>query len=172
LRTRRDTAARIIGLLAFACTRDPVGVVFVNYGDLENAFSQFMRDRIFDDVWPLGRRALHDIGAALEPMHSKGGDIGHSTASMDVPFTVPLERRLFGLVHEAGRVKVYGSGLISSHGDAANALGDKCDRRPFSLDAVLAQPFEIDRLQDVLFVVDDYKQLFEAVEEAGARMQL
>jgi len=78
----------------------------------------------------------------------------------------------FGLVHEAGRVKVYGSGLISSHGDAANALGDKCDRRPFSLDAVLAQPFEIDRLQDVLFVVDDYKQLFEAVEEAGARMQL
>jgi phenylalanine-4-hydroxylase len=78
----------------------------------------------------------------------------------------------FGLVQEDGRVKVYGSGLISSHGDAANALGDTCDRRPFSLDAVLAQPFEIDRLQDVLFVVDDYKQLFEAVEEAGSRMQL
>ena len=28
----------------------------------------------------------------------------------------------FGLVQEDGRVKVYGSGLISSHGDAANAL--------------------------------------------------
>ena len=76
----------------------------------------------------------------------------------------------FGLVHEDGRIKVYGSGLISSAGDAANALSPACERRPFSLDAVLAQPFEIDRLQDVLFVVEDFSQLFEAVEEAGRRI--
>ena len=75
----------------------------------------------------------------------------------------------FGLVRERGRIRVYGSGLISSHGDAANALGDRCERRPFSLDAVLAQPFEIDRLQDVLFVVDSFDQLFEAVETIGTR---
>ena len=78
----------------------------------------------------------------------------------------------FGLVHEDNAVKVYGSGLISSHGDATNALGPTCERRPFSLDAVLAQPFEIDRLQDVLFVVDDYQQLFAAVEQATTQMQL
>ncbi len=76
----------------------------------------------------------------------------------------------FGLVRERGRLRVYGSGLISSAGDAANALGPNCDRRPFSLDAVIAQPFEIDRLQDVLFVVEDFEQLFEAVAEAGRRM--
>jgi phenylalanine-4-hydroxylase len=76
----------------------------------------------------------------------------------------------FGLVREEGRLKVYGSGLISSAGDAANALGPKCDRRPFTLDAVLAQPFEIDHFQDVLFVVDDFEQLFEAVDEAGRRI--
>ena len=76
----------------------------------------------------------------------------------------------FGLVREDGELKVYGSGLISSAGDAANALSPACERRPFSLDAVLAQPFEIDRLQDVLFVVEDFAQLFEAVEEAGRRI--
>jgi phenylalanine-4-hydroxylase len=76
----------------------------------------------------------------------------------------------FGLVREDGELKVYGSGLISSAGDAANALSPACDRRPFSLDAVIAQPFEIDRLQDVLFVVDDFAQLFAAVAEAGQRM--
>lgn len=75
----------------------------------------------------------------------------------------------FGLIREAGRVKIYGSGLISSQGDAANALGPTCERRPFSLGAVLAQPFEIDRLQDVLFVVDSFDQLFEAVAELRAR---
>jgi phenylalanine-4-hydroxylase len=75
----------------------------------------------------------------------------------------------FGLVRERGQVRIYGSGLISSHGDAANALSDKCERRPFELDAVLSQPFEIDRLQDVLFVVDSFDQLFQAVSEIRRR---
>lgn len=76
----------------------------------------------------------------------------------------------FGLVSEAGRVKVYGSGLISSAGDAANALGRGCERRPFALEQVLAQPFEIDRFQEVLFVVDDFSQLFAAVDDAARRL--
>jgi phenylalanine-4-hydroxylase len=70
----------------------------------------------------------------------------------------------FGLIREAGAVKVYGSGLISSHADAANALGKGCERRPFVLEQVLDQPFRIDDLQPVLFVVEDFGQLFEAVE--------
>jgi phenylalanine-4-hydroxylase len=74
------------------------------------------------------------------------------------------------LILEKGQLKVYGSGLISSAGDAANALGPKCDRRPFSLDAVLSQPFEIDHFQDVLFVVDSFDQLFEAVDAAERRL--
>ena len=78
----------------------------------------------------------------------------------------------FGLVREGGEVKVYGSGLISSAGDAANALGPDCDRRPFSLDAVFAQAFEIDRLQEVLFVVDGFEQLFEATDAAAERLGL
>ena len=77
----------------------------------------------------------------------------------------------FGLVREAGAVKVYGSGLISSHGDAANALSGACERRPFRLDDVIAQPFEIDHLQNILFVVDDFEELFEAVEEMDRRRQ-
>jgi phenylalanine-4-hydroxylase len=76
----------------------------------------------------------------------------------------------FGLIREDGEVKVYGSGLISSAGDAANALSDRCDRRAFALDAVFAQPFEIDRLQDVLFVVESFEQLFAAVKETGRRV--
>jgi phenylalanine-4-hydroxylase len=76
----------------------------------------------------------------------------------------------FGLIHEQGEVKVYGSGLISSHGDAAHALGPDCERRRFSLDAVLAQPFEIDHFQDVLFVVDRFDQLFAAVNEMDRRI--
>lgn len=76
----------------------------------------------------------------------------------------------FGLVHERGDVRIYGSGLISSHGDAAKALGPDVERREFTLDAVIAQPFAIDDLQPVLFVVDGFAPLFEAVETLAARM--
>lgn len=72
----------------------------------------------------------------------------------------------FGLVREQGSVRVYGSGLISSHEDAANALGPACERRPFSLEAVFEQPFEIDQLQSLLFVTDSFDQLHAAVAEA------
>ena len=75
----------------------------------------------------------------------------------------------FGLVRERGRTRIYGSGLISSHGDAANALGPRCERRPFVLDDVIGQPFEIDQLQDVLFEVQSFDQLFEAVETLTTR---
>jgi phenylalanine-4-hydroxylase len=75
----------------------------------------------------------------------------------------------FGLIRERGATKIYGSGLISSHADAANALGATCERRPFELDVVLNQSFEIDKLQTVLFVVDSFDQLFEAVETIRGR---
>lgn len=75
----------------------------------------------------------------------------------------------FGLIRERGKTRIYGSGLISSHGDAANALGDRCRRLPFDIDKVLAQPFEIDHFQDVLFVIDSFDQLFEAVETIDKR---
>jgi phenylalanine-4-hydroxylase len=75
----------------------------------------------------------------------------------------------FGLVLEKDGVRVYGSGLISSQSDAANALSPACEHRPFDLDQVLEQPFRIDELQPVLFVVSGFSQLFEAVEELASR---
>ena len=77
----------------------------------------------------------------------------------------------FGLIRERGELRVYGSGLISSAGDATNALGPSCDRRPFSLDAVVRQPVDPHRLQDVLFVIESFDELFEAVEEAKRRLE-
>lgn len=76
----------------------------------------------------------------------------------------------FGLIAERRELKVYGSGLISSAADAANALSNTCEKRPFSLDAVIDQPFEIDHLQNTLFVVQSFNQLFDAVTEMERRI--
>ncbi|HEX6747834.1 MAG TPA: phenylalanine 4-monooxygenase [Longimicrobium sp.] len=127
---------------------------------------------IFHDVF--GHVPLHADPVFADFLQRFGAVAARAESDEDVAkmarlfwFTVE-----FGLVREPGAVKLYGSGLISSAGDAANALGPGCDRRPFSLDAVFAQEFEIDRFQDVLFVVDSFEQLFAAVSEAERRLEL
>ena len=75
----------------------------------------------------------------------------------------------FGLIEENGAVRAYGSGLISSHADCLNALGDSCERRPFSLAEVMEQSFEIDHVQPVLFVIQRFEELFDAVTSAEAQ---
>lgn len=119
---------------------------------------------IFHDVFghvplhsdPVFAAFLQEFGALASEARTE-----EETTAMARLFWFTVE---FGLVRERGEVRIYGSGLISSHADAANALGPHCDRRPFDLDAVLAQPFEIDHIQDVLFVVESFEQLFGAVE--------
>lgn len=92
----------------------------------------------------------------------------------------------FGLIHEDGRLKIYGSGLISSHGESEHALtapeppagvhlapndtSGKLERRKFDLDRVIATPFEIDHYQPVLYVLDSFEQLRDAMNEYAARV--
>ena len=125
---------------------------------------------IFHDVF--GHVPLHSDPVFADFLQKFGEAAAAAVSDEDVRrmarlfwFTVE-----FGLIRQENRIKVYGSGLISSAGDCANALGPKCDRRPFDLDAVLSQHFEIDSYQDVLFVVESFDQLFEAVKEAKRRI--
>lgn len=83
----------------------------------------------------------------------------------------------FGLIAEDGRTKLYGSGLISSLGESEHALSSPhVDRRSFDLDLVCETPFEIDHYQPILYVLDSFEQLRDAMngyaervlEEAGA----
>ncbi len=76
----------------------------------------------------------------------------------------------FGLVRESGQLKAYGSGLMSSAGELRHAVESQdVERVPFDLDRVLKQNFEIDHYQPVLFVIESYEQLYEAVGAVEAR---
>ncbi|MEO1128663.1 MAG: phenylalanine 4-monooxygenase [Planctomycetota bacterium] len=87
----------------------------------------------------------------------------------------------FGLIHEEGKLKLYGSGLISSEGEGHHALeSPKVDRRAFDLDTVCDTSFEIDHYQPILYVLDSFEQLRDAMqtyaervlEEAGKTQEL
>ena len=125
---------------------------------------------IFHDVF--GHVPLHSDPVFADFLQQFGALAAAARSERDIDamarlfwFTVE-----FGLIHEEGRTKVYGSGLISSQSDAANALSHAATRRQFTVDAVIAQPFEIDRVQDVLFVIESFDQLFEAVRTLSDRL--
>ncbi|MEP7174968.1 MAG: phenylalanine 4-monooxygenase [Gemmatimonadales bacterium] len=72
----------------------------------------------------------------------------------------------FGLMRgpDGQGIKVYGSGLLSSHGEIAHAVDSPLVQRyPMQLEWVVNQYFEIDRYQPLLFVVDSFDHLFELV---------
>jgi phenylalanine-4-hydroxylase len=75
----------------------------------------------------------------------------------------------FGVIRERTEFKVYGSGLISSHGECMNVIGGHCAIHDFSLDAVLATPVKVDELHKLLFAVSSFDQIYEAMHEAERR---
>lgn len=75
----------------------------------------------------------------------------------------------FGLIRQHGEIKVYGSGLISSHGECLNVMEGHCAIREFDLDEVMNTPVKIDELHKLLFVVNSFDQIYEAMHEAEKR---
>lgn len=78
----------------------------------------------------------------------------------------------FGVIRERGEVKVYGSGLISSHGECTHVIegGADLEIRDFDLDRVLEEPVDTGNMQKVLYAIESYEQIYEATKEAEARL--
>jgi phenylalanine-4-hydroxylase len=75
----------------------------------------------------------------------------------------------FGVIRRSDGIKVYGSGLISSHGECRNVIDGHCVIRDFSLDEVLGTPVKVDELHHLLFAVSSFDQIYEAMDEAERR---
>jgi len=81
----------------------------------------------------------------------------------------------FGVIRQAGRIKLYGSGLISSHGESNYVIrhlqdGGGPEIRDFNLDQVLDQEFIVSEMQKVLYAVESFDQIYEAAQAAERRL--
>ena len=78
----------------------------------------------------------------------------------------------FGLMRGRDGLKVYGSGLLSSHGEIAHAIGSpEVQRYPIQLEWAINQGFEINHYQPLLFIVDSFDHLFSLVDQLEAWMK-
>lgn len=76
----------------------------------------------------------------------------------------------FGVIRQHGALKVYGSGLISSHGECSYVMRGGPEIRDFNLDEVLQHDFSISEMQPVLYAVESFEQIYEVAQEAGRRL--
>ena len=72
----------------------------------------------------------------------------------------------FGLVREDGDLRIYGSGIVSSHGESLFALDDASPHRiGFDLARVMRTEYRIDDYQRSYFVIPDFETLLRATTE-------
>jgi len=157
-----------------------------------NAFFEMLEARMFPaTTWLRGRESLayipepdifHDVFGHV-PMHAHpvfADFLQHyGSVCARIRDAQALERlgRLFwytvefGLMRQDSRIKVYGSGVISSHGECTNVIEGGCEIRPFRLDEVLETPVKVDELQKVLFAIESFDQIYEAMQEAESRVK-
>jgi phenylalanine-4-hydroxylase len=72
----------------------------------------------------------------------------------------------FGLVEEAGALRIYGSGIVSSRGESIFALDDPSPNRiAFDLKRVMQTEYRIDDYQQSYFVIPSFDELLRQTVE-------
>ncbi|MGH7173073.1 MAG: phenylalanine 4-monooxygenase [Gemmataceae bacterium] len=76
----------------------------------------------------------------------------------------------FGLIEEAGEVKVFGAGILSSTGEIPYSLfSAEVARRPFETDVVIHTDYDPSRMQDNLFIAPSFPFLRRELEKLVRR---
>lgn len=68
----------------------------------------------------------------------------------------------FGLIREAEGRRIFGAGILSSHGEVQHALSDEVEVKPYDPVVVAEQDYDVWHLQPLLFELDSFEQLVES----------
>jgi phenylalanine-4-hydroxylase len=73
----------------------------------------------------------------------------------------------FGLIRDGGGLRLYGAGIVSSHGESVFALDDPSPNRiGFDLSRVMRTAYRIDDYQQTYFVIDGFDDLLRRTRDA------
>lgn len=72
----------------------------------------------------------------------------------------------FGLLRENGALKIYGAGILSSFGESNHVFGKTVTLPSFDIAEVLRTPFRNNEVQQLYFVVNDLRDLWNCLDAA------
>lgn len=62
-------------------------------------------------------------------------------------------------------MRIYGAGIVSSHGEVQNALSSKVEVFEFDPEKIIKQQYDVWHLQPVLFAIESFEQLENGFKE-------
>ncbi|WP_154852877.1 phenylalanine 4-monooxygenase [Cyclobacterium xiamenense] len=94
---------------------------------------------------------------------------GIALKHLDNPLAIDLLSRVywytieFGLIREAGQVKVYGAGILSSAGETQFSLSDEPRHLQYDVEEILNTPYWKNKFQERYFIIDSFEDLYTSI---------
>jgi phenylalanine-4-hydroxylase len=128
-------------------------------------FDYIVEPDIFHDFFGHVPMLFNPVFADYMQAYGRGGIKAHALGAIEMLARLYWYTVEFGLIRTAKGLKAYGAGILSSAAEVKHAIESKnVERLPFEAATVMYRPYEIDRLQNTYFVLDDFRQLFEAAQ--------
>jgi phenylalanine-4-hydroxylase len=127
---------------------------------------------------------IHDCLGHVPPLMNRDyaevlALIGRAAFTTSDPLQVLALKRFswysieFGLIEEAGQVKVFGAGILSSTSEIPFSLfSPDVNRRPFVTNEVIETDYDPSRMQDHLFIIPSFAWLRSEIEGLVRRFRI
>lgn len=128
----------------------------------ENDLDYIEEPDIFHDVFGHVPMLAHPVFADYMQAYGKGGQRALSEfGALKYLARLYWHTVEFGLIEQREGLRIYGSGIVSSHGETIYALDDPAPRRiRFDLERVMRTEYKIDAFQAAYFVIRSFDELF------------
>jgi phenylalanine-4-hydroxylase len=121
---------------------------------------------VFHDVFGHVPMLANPVFADYMEAYGRGGLRAQTFDSLDHLARLYWYTVEFGLVLEEEGLRIYGSGIVSSHGESVFALDDPSPNRiMFDMKRVMRTNYRIDDFQQVYFVIPSYEELLRVTVE-------
>ena len=117
---------------------------------------------IFHDLFGHVPLLFNPVFADYVPRDGQGGLKAAELGACEMLSRLYLYTIEFGLIREAGGLRAYGAGILSSPGELPYAVQSPVPQRlPLVLERTMRTRYQIDSYQQTYFVIDSFEQLFD-----------
>ena len=125
-------------------------------------FEYIVEPDIFHDLFGHVPLLFNPVFADYVQRYGQGGLKAQGLGSCEMLSRLYWYTIEFGLIREAGELRAYGAGILSSSGELAYSVqSPEPQRIPLALERTMRTRYKIDTYQQTYFVIDSFEQLFE-----------
>jgi len=125
-------------------------------------FDYIVEPDIFHDLFGHVPLLFNPVFADYVQRYGQGGLKAHGLGACEMLSRLYWYSIEFGLIREAGELRAYGAGILSSSGELPYAVqSPEPQRLPLQLERTMRTRYKIDSYQQTYFVIDSFEQLFD-----------